>query len=1352
MDISSRNMRHAMHASSVRAIVSIAAAFGRASAVAAMVLLALIAPVTYSPAGTAHAGELVKNGSFETGDFGPYWVHGAYRNNNYNPIFADHVVVPDMPFTGSYSARLGFKYSRERKSAVGYMYQDVTIPVNISSARLFFQVRQQGFDIDPFDPFAAQIRNTNDDVLENVLGLTFTEPEFFFKDTGWIADDGTPPQGFDLTAYAGQSVRLYFEQANTNDHYYETWVYIDDVSVVYRRFVDLFVDGVGDDEFGVLGSGDGGHSDKSCLAGQQVSFVFDVENEGVDVDSYSLSANVPAGWSVLIDDNGSVTGLPYVTETITAGQIKTYTLLVDVPPGASAGSYDITIDAVSTSHGNRYDSVRLGVGVVEAVYGVDVVVDGNGFGTTGDDGNGGFALKVAPWDVTTGYSLEVINTGDSPAAFQVLTTTDPGANWTIWYEGTAYAAPFTTLVLPAGAVAAMSLDVTVPYPEPGADYRTVVSAVAVPDSLKRDSIEAVLRLKAPWVDMIVGANGDDIYDDTFSGLGGSSTTATENGTVVTFPVTIQNESSFSDSFEVSWDRPKGNWSAVLNVGGTDYSLPHTTAGLAPNSQIDAEFKITIPGNAKMGTYPCYLHAVSLIDSRISESITAAVSITNPGQVDMIIDGNGAGVYGPLGTGLGGSSLRSAAAGDTVVFSIQLQNLSGANSIDVWWSTPAGWDVTFDGQSSPISGYAAGTYDLRVIVPAYATGGTFDIIVDAQKSDRVFYMDSVVGRVHVLQPRVVDAIIDGNGDGVFGGVGTGLGGASAQITSAPSTISFTVELQNESTEFDRYTMSWNDIPFWQSTINGLAGPYTTGSIGPGSFDLFAFDVTIPAWTIPGDYWFVIDVVSVTDPNVVESIEARVTVAGPPRADLIIDGDGAGVFGAIGSGDGGLSLQAVNAGGSFVSLLELRNVGSFADSFHVSWELPVGWPVGSITLNDGMIDHTGPFWTSIIGAADVASFTVNVNVPAGAGAGSFTTIINTFSSLLPGSPESVRLIAQTVGVITGVVFDDQDHDGVIDPSEAGIGGVRLTETGTGLVEITGGDGRFVFEIAGGTSATIIEQVPSGFIPITADSVGPLVLSAGDTIVVNFANVSGIRLSPGVVINGIAGGYVDFPHRLDAGTSGPVTVAAQSDSGVTTVLYLDENENGVFDGVDRVLLPGDLDMDPTAGRDHVALLVRAYVPASSPVGSAHQISIQAVQVITGTTLTANASAIDAVVVVDANAGRLTLAKHVDNATAAPGDVLTYTITFANSGADSVRNVLIIDPISPYVDPLVDAFGPGMDVEWQIEGAPARYLTLDSGDADECEYTIADRMIRLITSKNSPIFLRPGETGTLTYKAIVK
>jgi len=283
-------------------------------------------------------------------------------------------------------------------------------------------------------------------------------------------------------------------------------------------------------------------------------------------------------------------------------------------------------------------------------------------------------------------------------------------------------------------------------------------------------------------------------------------------------------------------------------------------------------------------------------------------------------------------------------------------------------------------------------------------------------------------------------------------------------------------------------------------------------------------------------------------------------------------------------------------------------------------------------------------------------------------------------------------------------------------------------------------------------VVERNLSGFVSLTPDTVGPLTPSAGDTLTVDFADVPGIRLTSGVVSIGIAGAYVDFPHRLDAGTGGKVALTASADPDAVTMFFLDENEDGQFNGADRVLEPADLDMDPSAGRDHVALILRVFVPMSSPPGTTHRVRLVAVQAIEPTPFTSRAEAMDAVVVIENTSGLLTLLKRVDTAAASPGDVLTYTIEFANTGVDSVRRIVILDPVSMFVDPLSDAFGVGMDVAWRKSDSTTVYLTLAPGDGDECDYSTNERLLRMELSKNTTYLLGPGERGEITYKVIVK
>jgi uncharacterized repeat protein (TIGR01451 family) len=177
----------------------------------------------------------------------------------------------------------------------------------------------------------------------------------------------------------------------------------------------------------------------------------------------------------------------------------------------------------------------------------------------------------------------------------------------------------------------------------------------------------------------------------------------------------------------------------------------------------------------------------------------------------------------------------------------------------------------------------------------------------------------------------------------------------------------------------------------------------------------------------------------------------------------------------------------------------------------------------------------------------------------------------------------------------------------------------------------------------------------------------------------------------------------------------------------------------------------MDPPGGKSTVNLLLRAFVPMTMPPGTTSRITIDAVQTIAATSFTTSAQAVDAFVVVQNSVGRVTLQKDVDLNAATPGQLLTYTITFFNAGLDSVQNVVIVDPVSQFVDPVGDTFGPGQDVGWQRQGGPAVYLTL-AVDADECDFDAIGRSLRLLFSKSTPYYLQPGETGTLTYRVIVK
>jgi uncharacterized repeat protein (TIGR01451 family) len=710
------------------------------------------------------------------------------------------------------------------------------------------------------------------------------------------------------------------------------------------------------------------------------------------------------------------------------------------------------------------------------------------------------------------------------------------------------------------------------------------------------------------------------------------------------------------------------------------------------------------------------------------------------------------VYGPVGTGLGGTAIQTVSPGDTATFQVEIENVDGVNSFDLAWNTPVGWTVTFDGLSSPVTGIPAGIYSLQVIVSSTSLGGTFDLIVDGHKTDKPFFMDSLTGRVIVVPPAVVDGLIDDDGDEVFGALGTGLGGTSTQTTAAPALVNYTVEIQNQGAQADQYQISWGSIPLWGATLNGSPSPVTSAVINAGGASLLTFSVTVPVGALVGDYSYIIDVVSFGDSSSFESLEAAVSVVGPPRVDLIIDGDGTGVFGPLGTGQGGSSVRCGNPGTSYTVSLRVQNAGSFPDSFRIDWQAPVGWPVGSVQINDGATDHAAAFWTAPLLAGQFIDYTVIVQIPAGLDTDGVSTIINSWSSRIPNLPESIELITKTTAVVRGIVFDDRDHDLSFGPGDVGLYEVTVVTASGTVTALTAGDGSYAFSVPSGTAVTVIEHNPSGFISLSPDTVGPSVVNAGDTVAVDFADVPPLYLSAGTVANGLAGGYVDLPHTLEAGTVGHVDLFAANDVGAVTMFMFDQNGNGVFDGNDRTLAPADTDLDPVSGNSVVSVLLRVFVPASFQPGVTFRVDISAVQTIASTTLTSSAGSADVVVVVGSAVGRLAMSKAADKAGAVPGEIITYSVQFFNAGVDSVHNIMLYDPISPFVDPIPDAFGPGLDLEWRPSGSPVVYLTFNDGDGDECDYVLSERLLKLMLSRNSPFYLAPGEAGSFSYRVQVR
>jgi uncharacterized repeat protein (TIGR01451 family) len=214
--------------------------------------------------------------------------------------------------------------------------------------------------------------------------------------------------------------------------------------------------------------------------------------------------------------------------------------------------------------------------------------------------------------------------------------------------------------------------------------------------------------------------------------------------------------------------------------------------------------------------------------------------------------------------------------------------------------------------------------------------------------------------------------------------------------------------------------------------------------------------------------------------------------------------------------------------------------------------------------------------------------------------------------------------------------------------------------------------------GAATDIRAQTPAGtVISSTAQATFQDVDGTSFTILSNPAlvvvgQVAGVDLSPPRVSTADPGNVVVFTHTLQniGNGSDSFTVVTRSSTGWPVTVHRDANGNGALDpGESAVVGPVALAMGAST-----ALLVAVNVPGLATVrGLTDTIAVVA-------TSRFNPSVADSLedqAQVRSVGIAVTLDKSVDRATATPGDVLTYTITYAASGGATASNLRVSDVI---------------------------------------------------------------------------
>ncbi|PIV28728.1 MAG: hypothetical protein COS36_01255 [Candidatus Altarchaeum sp. CG03_land_8_20_14_0_80_32_618] len=155
---------------------------------------------------------IINNGGFETGDFTGWTAGGP----------GDHKVDTQVPYIGKYSALIGFRDHNNVANGYDYIYQTIELPLGKES-ELSFYYRFYSYDYCNYDFFTMYIKDENGNVLATPVNRCLGGNGL--EDTGWTNVK------YNLTPYAGQKIQIYFEVSNRYDTAYNSWAYVDNVTI-----------------------------------------------------------------------------------------------------------------------------------------------------------------------------------------------------------------------------------------------------------------------------------------------------------------------------------------------------------------------------------------------------------------------------------------------------------------------------------------------------------------------------------------------------------------------------------------------------------------------------------------------------------------------------------------------------------------------------------------------------------------------------------------------------------------------------------------------------------------------------------------------------------------------------------------------------------------------------------------------------------------------------------------------------------------------------------------------------------------------------------------------------------------
>jgi len=292
------------------------------------------------------------------------------------------------------------------------------------------------------------------------------------------------------------------------------------------------------------------------------------------------------------------------------------------------------------------------------------------------------------------------------------------------------------------------------------------------------------------------------------------------------------------------------------------------------------------------------------------------------------------------------------------------------------------------------------------------------------------------------------------------------------------------------------------------------------------------------------------------------------------------------------------------------------------------------------------------------------------------------------------------------LTGRVFKDNGvgngsiaNNVIREVNELALAGVpvRVTNSaGSTIYDATNtlADGIYTLWIpaaAGATSLKIVETNTASYVSTGAavGNTGGTYDRASDTLTfthvvgtpyanVNFGDVPANQFDTDGRQNVLPGTAAFYPHRFVSGTSGTVTFSGSGPAltGWTNKLYTDANCDGAINGADAPITGSIV----VTADQTVCILVRVFASDTAVYNEQYPLTLSASFAFANSALVDALIRNDLTVVGDAGEAGLLLTKAVNLATAVPGQVLVYTITYTNRSTGPLTTIKIYDSTPAY------------------------------------------------------------------------